>query len=245
MMPPPYLPHAAHQQELNCAELHGLAPGGESSVFFGNISYDCQPEDLIQVMRTCGPFRDMKMMYGDDNKPKGYGFCTYNDPDTASSAIRNLNRVSINNRELKVYFASDKQSGTNLKPDEVRERDHAEVLGGGVSHNQVNQGEMLRPETSTVDELFRNFSDTQKEILIFSIGDAYNHLSPAHKKDFVAALAQDENILCSIEEIFEHVYRKLKNECGESNIMSNHTGMWNLQHQPTSSTFASTFHPSY
>lgn len=150
------------QQDLNCPEMNGMAPGGESSVFFGNISYDCEPEDLNKVMMTCGPFRDMKMMYGDDNKPKGYGFCTYNDPDTASSAIRNLNRVSINKRELKVHFASDKQSGTNLKPDEVKERDNAEIisLAGGVSHTQVTQGETLLPQTSTVDEMLRSLSDT-------------------------------------------------------------------------------------
>lgn len=137
-----------------------MAPIGESSVFFGNISYDCEPEDLDRVMKTCGPFRDMKLMYGDDNKPKGYGFCTYNDPDTASSAIRNLNRVSINNRELKVHFASDKQSGTNLKPDEVRERDMGEIISqcGGISHTQVTQGEVLKPQRSTIDEMLRSLS---------------------------------------------------------------------------------------
>lgn len=156
---------------LHCPELDGRAPGGQSSVFFGNIAYDCEPEDLNRVMKTCGPFRDMKMMYGDDNKPKGYGFCTYNDPDTATSAIRNLNKISINNRDLKVHFASDKMSGTNLKPDEVRERDHSELVSmtGGISHTQVPIGELLTPETSNVNEMLHSLSDTQREMLIFSI----------------------------------------------------------------------------
>lgn len=169
-----YLPH--HMQMLQCPELDGRAPGGQSSVFFGNISYDCEIEDLNRVMKTCGPFRDMKMMYGDDNKPKGYGFCTFNDPDTAWSAIRNLNKITINNRDLKVHFASDKQSGTNLRPEEVRERDHGEIvsLTGSVSHTQVPQGELLTPETSTVEEMLRSLSDTQKEMLVFSIQDAFN-----------------------------------------------------------------------
>ena len=70
-----------------------------------------------------GPYRDMKLMFGEDQKPKGFGFCTYNDPDIAASAIRNLNKFAINNRDLKVHFASDKMSGTNLKPEEVRHRD--------------------------------------------------------------------------------------------------------------------------
>jgi len=90
-------------------------------------------------MRTCGPFRDAKLMFGEDNKPKGFGFCTYNDPDTASSAIRNLNKLAIKQRALKVHYASDKQSGTNLKPEEVRDRDSGEIISleGGVSHTQV------------------------------------------------------------------------------------------------------------
>jgi len=69
-------------------------------------------------------------MYGEDNKPKGFGFCTYNDPDVAASSIRNLNRISINNRDLKVHFANDKQSDQNLKPEEVRFRDASEIING-------------------------------------------------------------------------------------------------------------------
>jgi len=47
-------------------------------------------------------------MFGEDNKPKGFGFCTYTDPDTASSAIRNLDKLPIKSRDLKVGIASDK-----------------------------------------------------------------------------------------------------------------------------------------
>ena len=130
-------------------------------MFFGNIAYDCEVEDLNKTLRTCGPYRDMKLMFGEDNKPKGFGFCTYNDPDTASSAIRNLKKLSINSRDLKVHYASDKQSGTNLKPEEVRDRDSAEIisLSGGASMQNTSQGEVLKPQNSTVDEMLRSFSD--------------------------------------------------------------------------------------
>ena len=117
--------------------LIGEAPSGHSSVFFGNISYDLyeqNEEELNRTLRTVGPYRDMKLMFGDDQKPKGFGFCTYNDPDSAASAIRNLNKLAINSRDLKVHFASDKMSGTNLKPEEVRHRDAAEIIStSGVS----------------------------------------------------------------------------------------------------------------
>lgn len=89
-------------------KLIGEAQTGPSTVFFGNISYDCHEDELKRTLRTVGPYRDFKPMFGDDNKPKGFGFCTYNDPDTAASSIRNLNKLSINSRDLKVHFANDK-----------------------------------------------------------------------------------------------------------------------------------------
>jgi len=106
----------------------------------------------------------MKLMYGDDNKPKGFGFCTYNDPDLASSSIRNLNKLSINNRELKVHFASDKQSGTNLKPEEVQDRDSGEIVrsivaGANMTNVPLGATELLNPTTSSLDDMFRSLSD--------------------------------------------------------------------------------------
>lgn len=109
-------------------ELQGQAPRDASSVFFGNIAYKCDDEELKRTLRTVGPYLNMKQMFGDDNKPKGYGFCTYVDPDIAASGIRNLNKLSINNRDLKVHYASDKSSGTNLQSDDVRDRDNAEII---------------------------------------------------------------------------------------------------------------------
>lgn len=186
-------PMAQQQQQMNALEatvpetLIGKAPSGHSSVFFGNISYDLYEQnekDLNQTLRTVGPYRDMKLMFGDDQKPKGFGFCTYNDPDAAASAIRNLNKLPINSRDLKVHFASDKMSGTNLKPEEVRHRDAAEIIStSGVSlaaaaaSQTLPPCEILKPESSSIDEMLRSLSDHQKELLLFSLQDAFKHAS--------------------------------------------------------------------
>ena len=100
-----------------------------------NIAYDCDDEELKKTLNTVGPFIDMKMLIGDDNKSKGYGFCTYNDPDTASSALRNLDKINVNQRVLHVSYASDQQSSTNLKPEDARERDPLR------DHNHKNGGQ--------------------------------------------------------------------------------------------------------
>ena len=92
-----------HKKDLDLT-----APKDFSSVFIRNIAFDCDDEELKRALKIVGPYRDMKQMIGEKNVPKGYGFCTYNNPDNAASAIRNMNKLAINNRELSVGFAADK-----------------------------------------------------------------------------------------------------------------------------------------
>jgi hypothetical protein len=42
--------------------------------------------------------------------------------------LRNLNKIEINGRTLKVDFASDNKNGTNLKDTDVIFRDRGEVV---------------------------------------------------------------------------------------------------------------------
>jgi len=48
-------------------ELYGQALGGESSVFFGNIPFQYNNEDLVRLQQTVGAIRSMKMMQREDN----------------------------------------------------------------------------------------------------------------------------------------------------------------------------------
>lgn len=43
-------------------------------------------------------------------KPKGYGFCEYQDVETAQSAMRNLNNHDYNGRPLRVGVAAGEQN---------------------------------------------------------------------------------------------------------------------------------------
>jgi len=85
----------------------------QASVFFGNIAFDCDDDEIRRILRSTGPFSEMKLIM-EGNKPRGYGFCTYNDADVATSALRNLNKQIIHTKEMKVSFGKDKQSGVNL-----------------------------------------------------------------------------------------------------------------------------------
>jgi RNA recognition motif-containing protein len=88
------------------------------SVFVGNIPFGTTEEQLTDVFKEVGPVRLFRLMFDKETgKPKGYGFCEYYDSETALSAIRNLNRVEINGRELKVDFADS--DGTPSHADRV------------------------------------------------------------------------------------------------------------------------------
>lgn len=48
-------------------------------------------------------------------KPKGYGFCEYQDIETAQSAMRNLNNYDFNGRPLRVGVAAGEQNKEDMK----------------------------------------------------------------------------------------------------------------------------------
>ncbi|KHN74586.1 Cleavage stimulation factor subunit 2 [Toxocara canis] len=88
------------------------------SVFVGNISYEVGEEQLKQVFSQVGPVVHLRLVHDrETGKPKGYGFCEYNDPQTAESAIRNLNGYELNGRQLRV----DSAAGGERSADEVQQ----------------------------------------------------------------------------------------------------------------------------
>ncbi|CAD6884905.1 unnamed protein product [Tilletia controversa] len=81
-------------------------PRGSHVVFVGNIPYDMTEEQLANVFREVGNVVAFRLVFDrDTGKPKGYGFCEYEDSDTAKSAVRNLNEVDVGGRNLRVDFA--------------------------------------------------------------------------------------------------------------------------------------------
>ncbi|VDN52676.1 unnamed protein product [Dracunculus medinensis] len=84
----------------------------------GNISYEVGEEQLKQVFSQVGPVVHLRLVHDrETGKPKGYGFCEFNDSQTAESAIRNLNGFELNGRSLRV----DSAAGSDRNTDEVQQ----------------------------------------------------------------------------------------------------------------------------
>ncbi|XP_051878407.1 cleavage stimulation factor subunit 2 isoform X2 [Pristis pectinata] len=86
------------------------------SVFVGNIPYEATEEQLKDIFSEVGPVLSFRLVYDrETGKPKGYGFCEYQDQETALSAMRNLNGREFNGRALRVDNAASEKNKEELK----------------------------------------------------------------------------------------------------------------------------------
>ncbi|XP_037082257.1 cleavage stimulation factor subunit 2-like [Pollicipes pollicipes] len=86
------------------------------SVFVGNIPYEVTEKKLKEIFSQVGPVLSFRMMNDRaTGKPKGYGFCEYRDPETALSAMRNLNGVELSGRQLRVDNACTEKSRMEMQ----------------------------------------------------------------------------------------------------------------------------------
>lgn len=71
---------------------------------------------MKDIFSEVGPVLSFRLVYDrDTGKPKGYGFCEYQDEETALSAMRNLNGYDINGRALRVDYATTEKNKEEMK----------------------------------------------------------------------------------------------------------------------------------
>ncbi|EPY75387.1 hypothetical protein CB1_001672004 [Camelus ferus] len=110
--------------------------GGSFSTFVGNIPYEATEEQLKDIFSEVGPVVSFRLVYDrETGKPKGYGFCEYQDQETALSAMRNLNGREFSGRALRVDNAASEKNKEELKS-----------LGTGAPVIESPYGETISPE---------------------------------------------------------------------------------------------------
>ncbi|XP_012622845.2 cleavage stimulation factor subunit 2 isoform X2 [Microcebus murinus] len=106
------------------------------SVFVGNIPYEATEEQLKDIFSEVGPVVSFRLVYDrETGKPKGYGFCEYQDQETALSAMRNLNGREFSGRALRVDNAASEKNKEELKS-----------LGTGAPVIESPYGDTISPE---------------------------------------------------------------------------------------------------
>ncbi|KAF7662005.1 hypothetical protein LDENG_00249210 [Lucifuga dentata] len=106
------------------------------SVFVGNIPYEATEEQLKDIFSEVGLVVSFRLVYDrETGKPKGYGFCEYQDQETALSAMRNLNGREFSGRALRVDNAASEKNKEELKS-----------LGTGAPIIESPYGDNVLPE---------------------------------------------------------------------------------------------------
>ncbi|KAK3098510.1 hypothetical protein FSP39_020221 [Pinctada imbricata] len=132
-----YMNQMQQQQQQMNAPLTA-AERAARSVFVGNIPYETTEEQLREIFSAAGPVVSFRLVYDrETGKPKGYGFCEYQDVETAQSAMRNLNNYDFNGRPLRVGVAAGEQNRDEMKGLQ-------QALGGPVMESPY--GDPVEPE---------------------------------------------------------------------------------------------------
>ncbi|TFY73025.1 hypothetical protein EWM64_g10987 [Hericium alpestre] len=78
--PPAFVPPQQHKQV---------------TLFVGSISGGITDSFLNQLLSACGPVKSFKRLITPANKPQGFGFAEFEDPDSALRAMALLNSVEL------------------------------------------------------------------------------------------------------------------------------------------------------
>jgi cleavage stimulation factor subunit 2 len=112
-------------------------------VWVGNINYDVTEQMLIQEFSKCGKVKSFRIVQDNQTgKPKGFGFCEFEDPECAHAAIRLLNLKDFKGRTLKVDFQEhdgSREERTKAGPRDLTAQDDIELISksvGQLAHQQ-------------------------------------------------------------------------------------------------------------
>lgn len=129
------------QQQQPMAQVN--TSGQKHDVFVGNLAFNTTEEQLLTAFSEIGRVLHVRLVTdAETNKPRGFAFVEFADPQAALSAIRNMNDYELNGRRLRVNFSNS----SHLEA-------LATKLGMDLSSstgNQRSSGQSQQPRTAAV-----------------------------------------------------------------------------------------------
>ncbi|TDL19661.1 hypothetical protein BD410DRAFT_726769 [Rickenella mellea] len=89
----PSISALAQQQQMHNQQF--APPQKLTTLFVGSISGGITDSFLNQLLQACGPLKSFKRLITPANKPQGFGFAEYEEPDGALRALTLLNGVEL------------------------------------------------------------------------------------------------------------------------------------------------------
>ena len=80
------------------------------NIYVGNLSYEVDENDLIEVFESYGTVSSSKIIMDRDNgRSKGFGFVTMENQEEANHAINELNGAVYEERDMVVNMAKPRK----------------------------------------------------------------------------------------------------------------------------------------
>jgi RNA recognition motif-containing protein len=84
------------------------------NIYVGNLSYEVDENDLIEVFESYGTVSSSKIIMDRDNgRSKGFGFVTMENQQEANHAINELNGAVYEDRDMVVNMAKPRKDRFN------------------------------------------------------------------------------------------------------------------------------------
>ncbi|GMH51649.1 hypothetical protein TL16_g01053 [Triparma laevis f. inornata] len=86
---------------------HNDGSNKKNDVFVGNLAFETNDHVLRDTFSECGQVISVKMMTDNEGRSRGFAFVEFADPNSGLNAIRNMNGVELNGRNLRVNYSSN------------------------------------------------------------------------------------------------------------------------------------------
>jgi cleavage stimulation factor subunit 2 len=149
---------------------------GGRVVFIGNIPYTVSEEEICRLFEQAGTVVNFRLVYDKETgKPKGFGFLEYTDPDSAATAVRNLNDTTLHGRTLRVDYSNDNGggkggqqdgSGRAPPPPHFHQDNTGQSNGDPAALPPLPPGAPLPPGTTAPDAISKTLSALPVPVLL-------------------------------------------------------------------------------
>ncbi|WOH13483.1 hypothetical protein DCAR_0832993 [Daucus carota subsp. sativus] len=93
--------------------LNAIRAMSSSKLFIGGLSFQINEQCLRDAFSSFGDVDEAKIITDrDSGRSKGFGFVTFADSESASSAVSAMDGQPLNGRNIRVSFANDKPRNT-------------------------------------------------------------------------------------------------------------------------------------
>jgi len=81
-----------------------------SKLFVGGLSWDTTDQSLNDAFAEFGNVTEAKVIHDrDTGRSRGFGFVTFDSPDSARAALDAMNETELDGRNIRVDFANERR----------------------------------------------------------------------------------------------------------------------------------------